>query len=277
MKQRILTTKLFATIVLLLISIPVSAQSTSITEKEVQLQSLFEKLKEAQSDSITLSVNTQIEKLFKNTLQEEESFDYEFAKLKYVGKILSDDGLLRIISWNYPLKNGNWGYNTFFLFKTNKKVQPRVYFVATQMAFKPEINTKYSTTDWYGSLYYQAVKNKKKKQYMLLGFSTYKSITKTKVIDVLTINGNNMTFGSPLFKSENNKLQKRVVFEYGSNVQMGLEYDKKRKQFIFDHLSPSDAIYTGTFYFYGPDFTFDAYSQKKNYWVFQRDIDIKNK
>ena len=26
------------------------------------------------------------------------------AKLKYVGKILSDDGLLRIISWNYPLK-----------------------------------------------------------------------------------------------------------------------------------------------------------------------------
>ena len=64
-------------------------------------------------------------------------------------------------------------------------------------------------------------KQKEKKQYMLLGFSTYKSITKTKVIDVLTINENNMTFGSPLFKSENNKLQ-NVLF---SNTEVTSKWD----------------------------------------------------
>ena len=68
------------------------------------------------------------------------------------------------------------------------------------------------------------------------------------------------------------------MFQYSAEVAMSLKYNDKRNQIIFSHLAPKDEGPTleGQWQYYGPDGSFDAYEQRKDRWVLQEDVDIRN-
>ena len=65
------------------------------------------------------------------------------------------------------------------------------------------------------------------------------------IIDVITINKNDsIQFGAPIFETES-RIQNRIIFQYSTDVGMSLNYIKKRKMIIYDHLSPKTANLEG--------------------------------
>ena len=240
------------------------------------LQRLFAAILKQQSDSAMLQAAENFDTAFTLRLQEEDAFTTDFADLPNIGKIYSDDGKLRIISWNFQLPSGLYGYVCHFLYKESKNAPVRHFSVKTSRAYRPAENRNIRAGAWYGALYYAAIKHKK--NYLLLGFSQYNNISKMKIIDVLPAGQKQTSFGSRIFKPYpgSEKSTYRVVFEYNNIADMNLKYDNAKRCFIFDHLSPEQASLKGMYQYYGPDFSIDALRFKKKFWTLEEDIDQRN-
>ena len=73
----------------------------------------------------------------------------------------------------------------------------------------------------------------------------------------------------------NKRKQSRVLFEYDINAQMNLDYDKKKKRILFDHLTPIRELKDGT-QIYAPDESVDALVYKKELWNHVENVKVKN-
>ena len=206
-----------------------------------------------------------------------DPFKADLSAMQNVGSVISDDGKLRIVSWNNRGEDGIFEYYTYFVYKPKSKGKPIVKKFVTHKAQKPKNKGKYNANNWYGCLYYKAVATKG--GYILLGYQTYRDISRVKVIEPLKIGGTKFTMGDDVFESATSakKKESRAVFEYSSNATMNISYEPKNKRFVFDHLSPENPNLKGMFQYYGPDFTYDALTLKKKRWTLTEDIDIKNK
>lgn len=207
-------------------------------------------------------------------LKVSDPFKADLSAMQNVGSVMSDDGKLRIISWNRRDENGIFEYYNYFIYKKKSKGKPVIQKFVCNNAFKPEDKKKYSANNWYGCLYYKAVAIKG--GYILLGYQTYRDISRVKLIESLKIEDNSFTLGDRVFYLGKNP-QERAVFEYSANAVMSIDYDASARRFIFDHLSPENPNLKGMFQYYGPDFTYDALTLKKKRWMLKEDIDIKNK
>ncbi len=203
-----------------------------------------------------------------------DPFKADLSAMQNVGSVMSDDGKLRIVSWNSRNENGVFEYCNYFIYKKKSKSQPTVSKFYCSEAFKPADRGKYNSSNWYGCLYYKAVAVKG--GYMLLGYQTYRDISRVKLIEPLKIDNNRFTLGDRVFYLGKNP-QDRAVFEYSDNAVMSIDYDASARRFVFDHLSPENPNLKGMFQYYGPDFTYDAMTLKKKRWMLKEDIDIKNK
>ncbi|MBQ4033325.1 MAG: hypothetical protein II620_05110 [Paludibacteraceae bacterium] len=214
-----------------------------------------------------------VDSIFKAT----DPFKADLSTMQNVGSVMSDDGKLRIVSWNNRSENGTFEYYNYFIYKKRSKDKPTVKKFTAKNAALPKNKGKYNANNWYGCLYYKAVAVKG--GYMLLGYQTYRDISRVKIIEPLNINGERFTLGDDVFEkaASGKKKESRAVFEYSNNAVMNISYEPKEKRFVFDHLSPENPNLKGMFQYYGPDFTYDALTLKKKRWTLTEDIDIKNK
>lgn len=233
---------------------------------------LFMQLQTPIADSLKHQVSQQIEQQLLAYFSTPGGFSARIDSLSYVGGVADTDSTLRIVTWNYGLSDGTCGYHAIFI-KKNGKQAPLVHAFSTQQANLPELNKKYTAKNWYGALYYRIVYHKK--QYYLLGYNTYQTSTRVKLIDVLSYVNNRPQLGNRIFEM-GNKLQGRVVFEYSSRAQMLLQYDELQKGFVFDHLSPEEPSMEGIRAYYGPDFSYDGLFYHKKKWTLKEDLDVKN-
>lgn len=136
---------------------------------------------------------------------------------------------------------------------------------------------KLSPTKWYGAVYTELIEIEVDNQtyYTLLGYRGNDGLVKTRILEVLAIQGNKVTFGAPLFVHEKITYSRRV-FRYSADASMMIRFDARRKMIVFDHLAPSSNTFTGEARFYGPDFSYDAYERTKRGWVFKDDVDLRN-
>ena len=259
----------------------ICAQVNRYFESEQRIAELFREMRDETDDQKRKDLSEKIEYEMLLVLQNPTSFDYPFDSLTSLGKIYSDDRLLRVYTWNVPLSAGKSDYGGIVQRKQSKG-QPysvtSLKLISDGEGFKPPVDKVLSATEWYGALYYRviAVKAKKRSYYVLLGWSSNDDLTNFKVIEPLSFDSRGRLFlGRALFRVDR-KLQQRVLFEYGSQYNMTLDYDRKNKQIVFDHLAPSDSKYQGIYAYYGPDFTYDAYVFKKNRWQFTEEVDMKN-
>lgn len=233
---------------------------------------LLEQLNTPISDSLKHSLSQQIEQSLLTYLSSNNALQARIDSLPNIGGVADADSTLRIISWNYGLSDGTYGCHAIFIKKNGKKA-PLVHAFSTTQSSLPKNNKKYNASNWYGALYYRIVAHKKK--YYLLGYSTYQTSTRVKLIDVLTYTGNRPQLGSKEFLV-GQKQPLRMVFEYSSRAQMLLHYDEHQKGFVFDHLSPEEPSMEGIRAYYGPDFSYDGLFYQKRKWTYVSDLNIKN-
>jgi hypothetical protein len=132
--------------------------------------------------------------------------------------------------------------------------------------------------NWYGAHYYKIITVKRKgiTYYCLLGADWNDRLSKKKLMEVLSFEKDgSLKFGAPIINYNKNTIY-RLIFEYSSNVSMSLNYDKKSKRIIFDHLSPIKEELKGQYQFYAPDLSYDALKFKKGKWQHLENIDARN-
>jgi hypothetical protein len=254
-------------------------QPASASDNEKRIAALFDSLRISVSDKEKKELNDRITKLFAEELKNPASFSNPYSSLNFVGKVFSDDGRVKIYTWNYPLSDKTHGYGGFIQYKLKNKTIKTIPLKIKNEAYLPLNNRRISPNDWYGALYYRVVpvRYKKENYYVLLGWAGNNAASEFKLIETLNFDERgNATLGKPALRHKNRLLQ-RFVLEYSANVKISLTYDSQRKKIIFDHLAPPELVYTNVRSHYGPDFTYNAFSLNKGKWNFEENIDVKNR
>lgn len=259
------------TLLFILFLFPFVAFSNNYSEK---LNTYFSQIESSENDSIIVEINKKIKQEVLKFSETDSNFYKKTIGCNRIGSVFSDDNKLKIISWNYQLTDKTYAYEAVVIKNSGRnKPKVRVWSLSCLNSFKPTENKIYNTKNWYGSLYYKIVSWKG--NYILLGYSTYNNYTKTKLIDILSLENNRITFGKKVFK-KGNKTLSRMVFEYSVMANMSLVYDSERKEFVFDHLSPEEPSMKGLYQYYGPDFSVDALRENRKFWEYHEDIDARN-
>jgi hypothetical protein len=165
--------------------------------------------------------------------------------------------------------------------KNKKKNRIDTWMLVDESALMPEPE-KLSLfhNHWFGALYYQIVevKDAGKKYYTLIGWDGNNYLSQKKIIDVLYFSSSGKPkFGKNLFKiDKNSRKNKRIIFEYNSQIVMSVQYDKRYKKIIIDHLRPEPKSMKGQYEFYVTDGSYDALEFVMGKWHIIEDFDAKN-
>ncbi len=223
-------------------------------------------------------LNNEILKIFRKAIKLEESFDFRFDSLAYVGVIYSPDNKVKIINWNLPYNNRTHKYFGFIQYKsTNRNILSYELFDNSAKIKNPELAIL-NNENWYGALYYKIIENKYsgKTYYTLLGADLNNLLSKKKIVEILYFDRKNeLVFGKAVFKNRNQAVS-RIIFEFNAQSNMVLTYNEEMEMIIYDHLSPSRPNLEGQYEFYGPDFSYDGLKFERGIWNSYPDIDVRN-
>ena len=252
---------------------------TDLIKIENQLYDQLTQLRNAQDDEEIKALNDTFSITLEQALNIEGAFNHPFQNLTTVGKIYSDDKLVRLFTWNIQFEDKSHDFGGFVMKKDERR--DRTYVVKLNR-FKQHFgmlnNETVNHENWYGCLYYDIidVKRRNKTVYTLLGYDPNDQRSSIKIIDALYFTGKNPNFGYPLFKSKD-RLEKRVILEYSNEASMSLRYDNQREKIIFDHLSPKSPSMREFREYYVPDMSYDAFEFIDGRWNLIEDIIAINK
>ena len=239
-----------------------------------------------------IEANKQFIAIWNSTLKDEKSMLYPFDSIKKdndISILMSPDKKFRIITWNIVREDETHGYFGFLQVNNSKTIKKGMFNNETTLQYDlyPLVDKSAGISNsetylgdpskWFGMLYYGEVIKLNDEFYTLFGWDGNTKITQRKFIDILWFKPDGTPqFGKDVFRI-GNKFNKRVMFEYASEVAMSLKFNGLRKQIIYSHLAPNtpDPALEGQFQYYGPDGTYDALSMKKDKWTLEADIDIR--
>ncbi len=216
-------------------------------------------------------------------IRNSKSFNYPFEKLgKQMGTMKSPDGVFRMFNWNLELnKYGEHQY--YCLIMKYDKRKDNYYIIdckdKSKYARNPEY-TQYTDKKWYGALYYKIIPVKKggRTIYTLLAWDGNDISSNKKIIETMKFSGNKkVKFGDPIFRIDDEKIKRRVIFQYKQDTYMSVKYKKIKKEdyIIFDHLSPTSPELEGIKDWYVTDLSFDAFVWRKGRWEYLKDVDVR--
>lgn len=263
-------------------------------------QANLEKIKELELEAVTLlhearKFNTLPEQHEKNQAFEEkirelmeynETFTHDFDTLaKLISTIKSPDGAFRIFNWN--MEYGDFKEHKYYCLMMKKDPKSGEFVIIElfdhSADFFEDVEFKALTDKkWYGCLYYSIIPIQKgfKTQYTLLGWDGNNMLSNKKIIETMKFNKKDeLKFGEAMFKSEEDKTKRRVIFEYTEEATMSVKYQKTKKieMIVYDHLSSivpgAEDISHGPWS--GPDGSYDGYVLENGKWVRLKDVDAR--
>ncbi len=269
--------KNYLVLIIWFISGNIFAQSPDIKQQADSISSLFNAIVKAGTDEGKLAYNDKVKDIFTKILKLPETFDYTFPELKFVSKLTSEDGQIKIYTWNIPYENGEFKYFGFVQLRKAAGIELIELKDKSPKIKQPENKILYAN-NWYGALYYKLLTNtyKGKTYYTLLGWDGNDNFTNKKIIDILSFTGKKIQFGSPIIKMQNNEIKKRLIFEYSEQAKMMLRYDDKIKMIVFDHLAPEQKKFKGQYMYYGPDMSQDGLAFENGFWILKENLDLRN-
>ncbi|MCA1747176.1 MAG: hypothetical protein LC655_05735, partial [Bacteroidales bacterium] len=97
--------RIFAAVVILLVSLTLLSQENEnyleIVEAERQLKTMFDELYQVEVTDTNMDLFHAIDSTFNEALQLPGSFHHRWESLDMIGKLISDDGLVKVFSWVY--------------------------------------------------------------------------------------------------------------------------------------------------------------------------------
>jgi hypothetical protein len=274
MKQKILYL-----IILLNLTTPFLKAQTSPDNPSQILEKLYSRLVNNYVDNDRIRINDSITAIVESYVKSDSVFNHRFTNLRYLGQITSPDSLIKIVTWNLVLGDHPGRYFCYIIRKQDSVSQNLVCKLTTNYTESPvKTDTLYYKSDWYGALYYdmKPYMAGNNKCWILLGIDYGNPLISRKIIDVLSFSKDGSTvFGKKWFVS-GEELKYRDVFEYASNGMMSLRF-RTESLIVFDHLVPFTPAAKNDRQFYGPDYSYDAYSFKDGRWNLMINIEVRNK
>ena len=187
---------------------------------------------------------------------------------------------LTVVSWNVELNNQTNAYGAVVIFsgkKNEQAVQALRYKRSTTL--RPTLNEKsrYTAKEWPGAVYYEVLLQHQGNRpvYTLLGWDGADNIRTRKVIETLSVSGTKLKFGVPIISAGRGST-KRYIMEYSDQVSASLQWREDLDMIVMDHLSPPSPDLEGQTAYYGPDMSYDGFVWKKNHWVLEEDVDVRD-
>tara|TARA_B110000503_G_C7133437_1_gene407769 strand:+ start:856 stop:1866 length:1011 start_codon:yes stop_codon:yes gene_type:complete len=215
------------------------------------------------------SINELLKSELSFTLTQENAFRYSFDRVKSLSILTSPDSTFRIFNWEITYLDGTNRYECLLLKKLDNEYSLEV-LKPLDSIFKKEAleNQQLGVDNWLPALYYKIIPVKSRFQtfYTLLAWDGNDLLTNKKYIEVLWFDKTGQThFGAPIFR-DNRSIKSRVIFEFGGQHAMNLNFEEEIERISFSHLAPPSPNLEGIYEYYGADITFDAYQWKGNYW-----------
>lgn len=176
----------------------------------------------------------------KKALKVTNSYHYKFERLKTVSIQYAPDSTFRIFTWQLFVDDNTYHYYGAIQMNTPEL---KMYPLVDRSAKIEDVQQAITSPDnWYGVIYYNILKLKEPtgNKYLLFGLDTYSFFKRRKVIDVLTFNGDQLTFGAPVFpKTLNNEGPvNRLLLEYSAETSVKMNWDEAMQMIVYDHLIP---------------------------------------
>jgi len=211
------------------------------------------------------------------TLKIPNSFYYPFDKFKdKVNIMYPDDRSFRLFNWAIiPTLISERYYGAIQLPQAQLKLYP--LFDCSEELGKGAEDSILSGGKWYGAIYYRIITHDVdgKNGYTLFGYNGSSPISNKKVLDVLMLADNGVTFGAPIFAvaSESNPQQRinRFILEYKKGVQVSMNLDTEKQMIYFDKLV-SQYNDPGRKYTYVPSGEYDGFKWYDKQWNYVRDL-----
>lgn len=237
------------------------------------LLNLYDRILFTSSDSEKERLNDSIIVIMDGYTASDSVLSHRFSGVRYLGQTTSSDGRIRIITWNLMLRDGTNRYFCYLIRKLRKGSGNQVTKLTGVNSMEEIVTGKtYSSTDWYGALYYAI--EPCRKDYVILGLDFGSQMVSRKVIDVLSFNTDgSVIFGKDIFVRDNDK-KFREVLEYSSESIVTLRFHTPKK-IVFDHLD-SFTTGDGDEKSLGTGQSTDGYLYKKGVWRFTTGIDARN-
>ncbi|HNQ68205.1 MAG TPA: hypothetical protein PKN32_07495 [Bacteroidales bacterium] len=265
--------KIYLSVLFVLLTFIINAKENPDLPEIDSINYYFTLIKESTSDKEKQEINTYLISYLREFLLTSQSFNADYDDVKNLSVLKSDDGKLRVYTWNLNFQDGSFKYFGFLQYKDAKGIS--LSFLDDKK-YKTDISVRLYQTcnEWYGALYYEIITKKWNSYtyYTLIGWDGADFLINRKIVEVLYFDRRNIpVFGKKLFKL-NRTNTGRLVFEYADRATMILRFNKQKDMIIMDHLAPSDSKYVNMFQFYGPDFSYDAFVFRGGKWILQPDI-----
>lgn len=233
----------------------------------------------SKTDEEKYAANEKFIALLEEALALKSSFEFPFDSLKGIARLTSSDKKFRILNWNLPRNDGTHEYFGFIQVHVPKEKRYKVFRLTDKSDDIRNPETAVTSTEkWYGMLYYKIIerKHRRKTYYTLLGWDGNDMTSRKKFIEPISFAADGTPrFGDYIFEYDKKK-PRRVVFEYGRDVTMTVNYSESDKLIVFAHLVPQHPALEGQYQFYVPDGSYDAFRFKKGKWELVKDIDARN-
>ena len=274
--------KIYITSFLLILTVSAFPQRSpdylQLVRVESELSTMFDSLYSEEVTGVSFGLYHSIDSLFEYAIGLPGAFEYEWSKLDKIGKLWSDDGIVRVFSWLYMASRNEYHYRAYIQVKKRRdsfevfKLIPGDDEKITAHDFSQTID------QWHGKIYYGLVTKrfKRKTFYTLIGADFNDIHTSIKTIEVIAIQR-----GKPVFRDDQfllgGAVQDRIVLEYSADLAASVRYNKELDMIVYDHLAPLHPIYTGNYQFYGPDGSYDGLTFEEGIWVQTEDVDARNR
>lgn len=243
------------------------------------LEKLFTELGRNITDTERNRVNDSILMILDSYTKSDTIFTHRFSGIRNLGQITSPDSLVKIVTWNLLVRASPSRYYTYIIKRSEKGGENMVYRLSADYREEQiSCDSFYTANNWYGALYYdiRPCFFDDSQAWVILGIDYGNMNISRKLIDVLSFTSDStIVLGKKWFQTDK-EVKYRDVFEYASNATMSLRFASNHS-IVFDHLVPFSPSQIGNREYYGPDYSYDAYSFKDGLWIMTINVDARNK
>jgi hypothetical protein len=226
-----------------------------------------------------LALNAAFAAQLEQVLRHDSAFFYAFDSIPHLYQVASQDALVRVITWNVPIADGQKYFGFVLLRSSANAAHATLHTLRDKRMATPLVENKTLNADeWFGALYIKLVEKRNihtgKPVYTLIGISPNSNgMSNKKVVDVLSVgDSGRCSFGAPVF-AKKNKVTRRMIFEYSAEAVMELRYHEGSGQIIFSNLVPMYAQLRGRYESYIPSDAYNALRFENNRWIFYENIE----
>lgn len=203
-------------------------------------------------------------------LKTENSFQYPFERMRSVSIQYPADSSFRVFTWQLYVDVNEYRY--YGAIQLNTPQLKLIPLVDRSFTIEDPENATLSPEKWYGALYFNIYDfdTPEGRKYLLFGFNAHGLFNHIKLIDVLTLQNGQATFGAPVFvfhdeETGTDEVKNRLVFTYSAEAAFKLNYDETFGMIVYDHLTPIGGTYgQGTSLV--PDGTYEGLKLANGMW-----------